>query len=331
MFLIVVLSFFHLSAYSQETDYEEFDRILSGYDSLKDLLVEQPKDSLVNFWDFVLYENTKYNRFYEKVNKKKKSKERVVDFYKEVSYSASNFDGFILLTDYINGEFDFAKSLENEGVKSINNIYVYDSEEKNAFVRPDGIMCVSASLAESLNDKELLGVLAHEMAHFVLEHALVEEFAARKRQKRSMIWSAVAVAANSLASASIQANGGVKQEDSKAYWDNVQRNNEMLINTFDYKAEMAKYKYSRSQEIEADILAYRFLEYIGIDPAVYSDALCKLVGFKKNARGKEYQEGLQSLIDDYYAYDKESSHPSILYRLTFMDYIKEYDEKRTGK
>lgn len=49
---------------------------------------------------------------------------------------------------------------------------MYDSDEKNAFVCPDGTICVASSIVYEYSFQELFGILSHEMAHFVMEHSL---------------------------------------------------------------------------------------------------------------------------------------------------------------
>lgn len=62
------------------------------------------------------------------------------------------------------------------------------------------------------------------------------------------------------------------------------------MNVFDYRSELSKFKYSREKEIEADIMAYRFMEFSGMDPKEYINALCKLVGFSNDRNDPDYNK-----------------------------------------
>ena len=60
-------------------------------------------------------------------------------------------------------------------------------------------------------------------------------------------------------------------------------------------------RYSREQEIECDIIAYRFLEFMGIDPMNYVSALKKL--------GTEHD----------YLYSKKWDHPTVTERINVLE------------
>ena len=85
---------------------------------------------------------------------------------------------------------------------------------------------------------------------------------------------------------------------------------EYIENTFESASKdsyLYKFKYSREQELEADIIAIRFLEWIGINPQYYIDTLKQL--------GTEYD----------LMYDEESDHPTTKYRIDLLSFlIKNY-------
>ena len=68
---------------------------------------------------------------------------------------------------------------------------------------------------------------------------------------------------------------------------------------------MFHYKYDREQEIEADIVAYRFLEWIGIDPAEFIMAL--------------ERTNLDNLTG---AGEKDSDHPSTEFRVGLLKQLE---------
>lgn len=64
-----------------------------------------------------------------------------------------------------------------------------------------------------------------------------------------------------------------------------------------------RYKYSREQEVEADIIAYRFLEYMGLGGENYINAL-RAIGYENDAY-----------------YDDTSSHPTTEFRVKLLEYL----------
>ena len=94
------------------------------------------------------------------------------------------------------------------------------------------------------------------------------------------------------------------QEQADSMWDSVISGNDALIDAFSLRTILSNYKYSREQEIEADILAYRFLEFMGVSPEDYIKALENLV------------ENNYELLK--YTDDKFSDHPFIMHRINIL-------------
>lgn len=328
--LIVMSLLMSVVCMAQKISTKEFDRYLEKYDRLKDCLEMQSSYGKSFYWDIARKTNESFSMLYTDLDRKKRK--TIIDYYKEACDYASQYDSFPDFHDYRDIEIDIIPFLENGSLtKHISGIHVYEAKDKNAFACPEGTICVSSSIVNEYDSMELLGILAHEMAHFVLEHGLQKRLSDIKKDKKYRRWAVLSVVANSVLSASVHAKGGVKQEDSDDYWSDVQRNNQLLMNMFDYRGELSKFKYSREKEIEADILAYRFMEFMGLDPASYINALCKLVGFSNNPDDPNYQRDRKSFISYFYDDDKESDHPSLSYRYCLLEYIKEYDKRKSVK
>lgn len=316
---------------AQKINTKEFDKYIRKYDSLEKYLATHSTDSTLSFWDTASKKNLPLKDLYAYASKKRLNE--IVQFYKDASDDSYRYKDLLSLSDTLMElGIDIKKEISGgNSQKKIRNIYVYDSDEKNAFACPDGTICVASSIVYEYSFQELFGILSHEMAHFVMEHSLQKKYEDRRKEKKHKFWAAVAVAANSMASAYVQANGGVKQEDSDAYWENVQKNNDLLMNVFDYRAELSKFKYSREKEIEADIMAYRFMEFSGMDPQEYINALCKLVGFSNDRNDPDYNKKRNEFLYRYYDEDKESTHPSLAYRCCLLEHIAEYDLRKKHK
>ena len=73
------------------------------------------------------------------------------------------------------------------------NIVILDDAVQNAFTFSNGTIVVTTGLLAALHtEDELVAILAHEIAHFVLDHSIANVNADAKRQKRAEFWASVA-------------------------------------------------------------------------------------------------------------------------------------------
>ena len=173
--------------------------------------------------------------------------------------------------------------------------------EMNAFTCPDGsIYLCTGLLTDSVGFAEILGVCAHEMAHFVLQHTAVEAYKVAKREFRNNAVAGVS-AGISTAAAGYAAANGVKQD-----WDQIKENNENLFLSALIDTEKFRYKYSREQEIEADIVAFRFLDFMGYGGEKYIHML----------------EEIDRNCPDLMVSDTDD-HPTTAFRIGLLRYLME--------
>ena len=191
--------------------------------------------------------------------------------------------------------------------KLIDELRIFPSDDINAFATPFGEIYLTDDLVKTFhfNDALILGVLAHEMTHYICQHHAVQIYKAEKKERKNEIWAAVAAGINTAAhgaAAMSAASSGVSFGDD--YWDNVTNFNESIVNEFRLDSHLFKYKYARSQELESDIIAYRFCEDMGIG-------------------GYVYIMGLQLLGDNnaYMTAEEESDHPTTAFRVGLLKYL----------
>ena len=308
--------------------YRRFDKYIRAFDLTKHLLDKNGVEDASDFWNVLLSSNPSYQSFYSK-DLSIKTQNRIQTFKLKSELKSEIFNDYPTLFCTIEDSLlydDFIRFFQGDNpIKYIKSIRLDASETKNAFVYPDGTICITSSLFYSLKPEELLGILAHEMAHYVLEHALISCFKVEKRERNNRIAAAVLSSVNVIAHASIQANGGINSEDQEEYWDNVNKQTELFFKSFDVMSERYKYRYSREQEMEADIVAYRFLQYMGYNPRHYINALGKILDFDIS---NPSIEGIEALSYDYHDKDEYSTHPSILERCVMLEYIDLYDKNR---
>ena len=300
LFFTILFIVMSLPSYGQS---KKFDKILEKHD-IKEYIKGIPSGDTESFWNAVWQNN-------DALDKLIKANEKKTDAY--IAAHKEMYDASIYAKTYYNSlsRYD-AKYITDTllmyiGAKQVFSdctIDIISDTDVNAFCAPDGQIFLTAPLIDELNANftQLLGICAHEMAHFFLMHAFVSSYQTQRKyqinQAISAATSAVAVAANAYA----QANGAVTNDS----WDNVKQTiNNLSIAAYDDAFGRFRYKYNREQEYEADIIAYRFLEWYGYDATLYLYALEKI-----------------ALEDDKY-YDKTSNHPKCSDRTALLRYMAE--------
>lgn len=133
-------------------------------------------------------------------------------------------------------------------------VTLLNSPVNNAFAIPGGYVYVTRQLAALMNNEaELAGVLGHEVGHVAARHAA-------KRQK--------AATRNSIIGALGTILSGVLLGDSTF--------GRLGQQVFSQGSQLLTLKYSRSQELEADVLGIEYLRRAGYDPRAMSTVLHSL-------------------------------------------------------
>ena len=273
------------------------NRYVKQYDVLK-YLPEKSDNNPATFWKMITTYNGDFQNIMAKFNNPKgyakKAKEKIDNAVSLMSISRN-----VLSSEEKEMNAGIRKMMFGEG-DDYGMVFKVDVEkqELNAYVAPDGYATVNFSLVERLKkDPDMLcGVVAHEVCHYLYRHALVNEYKAVKKATENMIGAAIGAAGTAIgnaaaASAGVQSNYGPEQYTS---WFDKARE----------QSDMARYRYSREQEAEADIVAYRFMEWIGADPTKYIEALRTIDPYDRNSN------------------DKESDHPSTGFRIGMLQILK---------
>lgn len=176
-------------------------------------------------------------------------------------------------------------------------IFIIQDPTANAFATPDGRVFLHSGLfaLENLTFEDIVGVVAHEISHFLLQHSLEGAYQIQKKLKR-----------NDLVSGIVAAAGNASETFNSVRYDNYERKNTVrkadLQSILDEETfGKFRFKYSRGQETEADIIAFRFLDFIGVGGEHYIDVLAKL--------------GIDEISSE------ESYHPSIADRIALLEYM----------
>ena len=184
-------------------------------------------------------------------------------------------------------------------------VHFIQGDQPNAFCTPGGDIYIYTALAQKLTGDwpMIYGVCAHEAAHYYLKHSARQKWADYRRQKKNKIIAGVAlgVSAAALTATSVAVGGSYSPNMAGNVIDMC--SDVLAISTLD--SNLYHFKFSREEELEADIIAYRFLEFVGVDPANYIRAL----------------ETLGTESDAFY--NKWSDHPTITFRTDFLTYLGE--------
>lgn len=281
---------------------KKFDKLIEKYDVIQYIQgLDNKKPEL--FWDAIW----KNNKTLTKVSKALKKETPCATAAKKSLYDA-----------YISCKSYFDKLVQSDSLEFVADtmilrmelrkifpdikMTIINSNEVNAFTTPEGHIYITDSLllVKDIYYEQLLGICAHEAAHFFLQHTLCEAYDIERELNENKIIAGIASSVNIMANAYAQANGAADNSS----WDTLEKNNSSLYEWAKNEAYgRFRYKYSREQEIEADIIAYRFLEWLGEGGQNYIDAL-KAIGTDE---------------DKYYS--DESDHPKISFRINFLEYL----------
>lgn len=139
------------------------------------------------------------------------------------------------------------------------------SRDENAYSYPDGQIYITIGEYNRLNgDFDLLmAAYAHELAHFVLQHAFVQTHQSEKSRKKAELIGGIIT---SFCCGFL--DGMYEAEGTPTYYSDL---NDIKNELRDIKRNQTSYRfaYGRNQVFEADIIAYRFLQWAGIGGDAY--------------------------------------------------------------
>lgn len=305
-FIVSLLFLFSVSLFAQE---RKFEKLIEKYDVIGFLNYNTSDRSPKTFWNAVWQNNESYNKFFKAVQKKGGLISDALCDIEEAKLPTEMMVSKLIMQDKLQFVVDsVVERMELKKIYSGITAKVFYADYPNAFAIPDGRIFITDSLL-CLKDfnydiRFLEGVFAHEFAHFLLQHTYQRAYAVRKKLRTNQIVAGVTAAVEAASTAYAQANGAA---DDKT-WDSVNDNIKNLSKVaYEDAFGRFKYKYTREQEIEADIVAYRFLEWVGIGGKFYIGVLKSL--------------GTQ---DDIY-YTKESDHPKMEFRIQLLEYLSNKD------
>ncbi len=158
---------------------------------------------------------------------------------------------------------------ERQGLKSV---LVVNDISPNAFMCPNGTILITTGLLSTINsEEELVASLAHEVAHYVLDHSIININKNLQRQKTALFWAGFATA--------VAASADVYMTATNEYYTPGALTQSTALLSFSIATlitERLGLKYSREQELEADQCATDLLKFLNLPPVALSSVLEKI-------------------------------------------------------
>lgn len=187
--------------------------------------------------------------------------------------------------------------------KRPGNIFVkvLKDTEPNAFVLSNGCVVVTTGLLSTIqSEDELVGILSHEIAHFVLDHHILNYNKEIENAKNAETWTAFAT---TLAAAT-DIYLGIKNKNHLP--GVLTATTAIVASTITDKIRLnLGIKYSQEQELEADIVAKEILEVLKYDKLGLSVALHRI---------KNYC----IITGNYFALTGSGTHPTLNVRIGIL-------------
>lgn len=190
-------------------------------------------------------------------------------------------------------------------------VVIVHDETMNACVFPNGVLLINTGLlAEMHTEDELVAALAHEIGHFVGNHALVNVQKMEKAAAKAEFWAAFATVIAAVAEG-VSSNG---------YYDgSLTYSTAVLSSAAAYNAlRRIGLEFSKEQEQEADEMALAALKYLGYD----KNGAATLFQRMTNAYNAEGNWAAYYLAGDHPSLEKRIEYSGTPYKRTDPDFEK---------
>lgn len=313
----LVLLLFCTTFVAQAKNIEkEYKKLIEKYD-VADEAKSIDSINTTSFWHAALDNNELCAKFIKDLQKNRGAEKEALSKTAQLPRFYPQYDESIV--EDMQGFCDTL--LMDMGIADLNikcSLHLVYSDEPNAFtaLTEDGFaMCVTTGLCskKGMNYYILMGYVAHEFAHGALLHHARGFYAQAKERRKNELLGGIAAGLNGVAAGMEAYNAAAygiptSGTDYGAVIANI--GNDIKVSTLKYS-----FNYSREQEYEADLIAYRFLEHLG--------------------KGEEFINGLRILGTAYDGlFDEYSDHPTTGSRIDFLRYVQQHPEignKNNGK
>ena len=273
--------------------------ILSKNDIIK-FLPETSDGKAESFWNHAVAENKEFLKTIDIIFNKNGSsaKKAIQDIAKALGETESYYSNDALILSYIDSaKYDV---LGNTSLADSIHVYYLNYEDANAFCTPQTNVYVYEGLLNTLPEDKFyvcfMGILAHEFTHGLLHHALVRQYKIAKKERQQELIAGIATGL------AVYHNNYSKTRGTKSMIPDT-RDVISKVHIWARKETLRyQFKYSKEMEYQADIVAFRFLDWIGVG-------------------GEVFIEALQSINDPFADSNDYSDHPSTSERISLLKYL----------
>lgn len=300
LILIVILT---LSCQAKDNT-KDFIKIIKKHDVPLKARQLPEGSSTSDYWNAVLEDNPLLLNLSKDINKGKGAEKEALQ-----EVSRMKLIDYRLMVDIIPEFKGFCDTLMLDmglptNICELNIIYDSSPNAFAALTDTGFAICLNSGLLEKLeyDYERIMAVTAHEFAHGAFFHHLRTEYETAKKKRSDKIAGGIAAGLTVLSAGIDGYTSGITgtQYDPSIYSERIENiKRDMKMSSIKFR-----YNYNRVEELEADLVAQRFMEFIGAD--------------------KKYKEALQMAASssEYFWYEDDvSDHPSTIYRLEFIDFI----------
>lgn len=261
-------------------------------------------DNPGQFWRAVVESNVELTKFNKNILKKGNveidTRGRMADLPKfDPEYDSS------ICTEYQTFCDSLFACLGADTVIAGCSLHVVYSDSINTFSVPVGdnrfAICITLGLLarDGLTCEMLLGLVAREYVHAILRHN-IRKFHALEKRRRDPRWRGIWVDYSNL------------PIDMEAFLNSPADNPEYYIQFIDNRSLLYTFRYLPDQEYEADIVALRFMQAIGLQDSMIAGV--KLLGDRYDLNYRYWEE-----------------HPDVGSRVDVLNYVVEKCTPKTSK
>lgn len=287
VFLLVTLMLYSCGAAKHNVTQKYISEISSYY---QENLPEYSDDHSV-FWNYILDNNVSFQGYLSDNSKFKMATS--AKFLNE--YGDSSLP-FVPDDETLKEDEEFADYIVGtKYADKLKIISLYPEDEINAFAMPNGAIYLYGGMVDLIDEDEdmFLGVVAHEVAHVLFRHAERETFAEAKKDKSNNLFKGIATGLIATAGAvaiGASINNDTYSEDLQYSIADLTISSALIVNhEIDKYGLVKRFEYSREQEVEADLTALMFLEWLERDPTSYIELMRKMPQGDDDDDSEEYR------------------------------------------
>lgn len=304
--LLLILSFLFVLTSQAGSFDKEYKKLIEKFD-VADSAKSVSPNSPVAFWNAVLDGNESLIRFGIDMKKNEGAEKEALKKTAQLPRFYPQYDESII--ENMQGFCDTL--LIKMGIADLPikcSLHVIYSEEVNAYMvlTEDGFaMCLTSALLmrKGVTDDILMGYVAHEFVHGALLHHIRSFYSSAKERRKNEVLAGIAAGLNGMAAGANAYAAGMSGQyyDNTPYYEAIAN----LDNVVKESTLMHSFAFSREQEYEADLIAFRFME--------------NMLG-----SGEEFINGLRILgsANDQ-PYDEDSDHPTMTSRIDFLKFVQQ--------